>query len=75
MPLTVCTPSLSVDDTKVWHDMYGFIVPELQKGVIIGEWGGSMQGTSIKKKKTQTIAYRYRASHMKGLHSNPRIRK
>lgn len=27
--------------------MYGFIVPELQKGVIIGEWGGSMQGMSI----------------------------
>lgn len=30
--------------TQIWEKMYGFIVPDLKKGVIIGEWGGNCKG-------------------------------
>ena len=29
---------------KIWKDQYGWIKSTLKKGVIVGEWGGSVQG-------------------------------
>lgn len=34
-------------NTQIWEKMYGFIVPELKKGVIIGEWGGNCKGACV----------------------------
>lgn len=36
----------------IWEKMYGFIIPDLKKGVIIGEWGGSCIG------KDQVVQYK-----------------
>ena len=29
---------------KVWDSQMGWLIPKLQKGMIIGEWGGSLKG-------------------------------
>ena len=31
---------------KVWDSQLGWLVPELKKGVVIGEWGAKMKGKS-----------------------------
>lgn len=32
---------------EVWENQFGFLIPELKKGVIVGEWGGSCLGKDL----------------------------
>jgi len=34
-------------DLQVWDAQMGWLVPTLKKGIIIGEWGGTLQGKDI----------------------------
>lgn len=31
----------------VWEEMYGWMVPRLKHGIIIGEWGGTYEGKKV----------------------------
>lgn len=49
--------------TQIWEKMYGFIVPTLKKGVIIGEWGGNCKGTYAR----QSMHYPYIYIHAQSI--------
>lgn len=40
-------PTFPDNLAEVWDNQFGFLIPELKKGVIIGEWGGSCLGKDL----------------------------
>jgi hypothetical protein len=42
--MNVPAAELANELVKVWDSQMGWLIPKLQKGMIIGEWGGSLKG-------------------------------
>jgi len=39
----------------VWEEMYGWMIHRLQRGIILGEWGGTYQGEKRSGTKREAV--------------------